>query len=254
MAAAGRVGIEKVPALLIAGEATGDADLLPMWLEEAANGKQPSELERIVLARSAADMAGEGLPSLLPLLSRSFGRSVSPELISRLSSLLSLPRGILDEVHRGTISPGDLLMLGEHPSIELEGAARLLAAARLSRGARRRAVRLMLRIADGGEDAFRSFVERQPSSGDALEDSLEAAALPRMSRDKATSEEVIRGLGLPSQVSVHMPEDMEGGKLSVEMRIRAEEDLRIALEKLGEGLEAGAIGKLIGILRGHREK
>jgi ParB-like chromosome segregation protein Spo0J len=254
VAAARRAGFGEVPALRIAGAAPDEADLLPLWLEEAAAGKPPSEMERIVLALRAADMAGEGLPSLLPLLSRAFGRDISAGFISRLSGLVSLPRGILGQVHRGRISPGDLLMLGGHPAVELEKAARLLAGAGLSRGARRRAVGMMLRIADRGEDAFNSFIEKHRSSGGDLVESLEAAALPRMSGDIADAEELIGGMGLPSHTSVHLPEGMEGGKLTVEMRIRGEEDLRAALEKLGEGLEAGAVGKLIGILRGFRGK
>jgi hypothetical protein len=250
LAAARANGLEEVPSFILDARDEGPSAALRVWLESSIHGEPLSEMEKITLTAKTLSIAGEHLPDFLPYLSGIFGRSITAALAGRLASLSELDSAARRAIHEGVISPGDLLQLGEHPGIDIEAAARLLAGSGLSRSARREAVRGLLRLADLGEDAFGEFAGNYRPDGMPLDEAVRSITHPEMRKDAEFILSVIKEMGLPPGTSIRLPGNLEGGSCTVEIRMRDEDVLRLSLDRLREALENGLIRKILGTLHG----
>ena len=245
IAAAREAGLHEIPALI-----TDPSRSLAVWLETSIHGAPLSEMERLTLAAKASALAGEGIEDILPFLSAIFGRRITAGLATRLAGLTGLNAPVRLAIHEGRLSPGDLLQLDAHPGIELETAAELLASSGLSRSARREALRGMLSIADMGKDAFAGFAAGFDPGSISLDDAISSLIHPRIKGDLGFLHRVIEDIELPPSASVRIPENLEGGSCTVEIRIRGEDELRISLSRLEEALEDGLIEEMLKVLQG----
>lgn len=250
LAAAREAGLEKVPALVIETQDEGLAGALPVWLESSLHGQALSEMERLTFAAKALAITGDRIAEYLPLISRLYGRKITAEILGRLSGLSLLDREVRLAVHEGRVSPGDLLQLGAHPGIDTAAAARLLAGSGLSRSGRREAVRGMLGLADHGKELFARFIEEYDPDEMPLDEAVSSITHPRMTGDISFLKRTITEIELPPAASVHLPENLEGSSLTVEIRVRDGDDLSISLERLREASEDGLIEDMLKVLRG----
>ncbi len=250
LAAAREAGLEKVQGFIFDAREESPASVLPVWLESSLHGKPLSEMEKITLTARTSAIAGERLPDFLPGLSGIFGRNITAALAGRLASLSALDRNACKAIHEGMISPGDLLQLGAHPGINIEAAACLLAGSRLSRSARREAVRGMLRLADRGENAFAEFARHYKPDSMPLDEAVRNITHPQMKEDAAFILRVIKEMGLPPGTSIRLPGNLEGGSCTVEIRMRDGDMLRLSLDRLREALEDGLVDEILKSLRG----
>ena len=238
-------GIRSISAISI--EASLE-EIAPLWLEEARFGAPLSDLEIILLSRKCRTLTQELQGTAKDQLSRVAGRNLSEEYLDRTGMLLELPDDILEALHRGDLSTGDLLLLSGSETIDMARAAGILAGAALKRGERREAVRLLLRIGDMG--AWHEFEKACSECGSDLLPALRAACHPSLERDRRRIEELVDRLGLPTGASLQPPENLEGGGYRLNSRIRDEKEMEELLRKLGRALERGDIERLLGILRG----
>jgi ParB-like chromosome segregation protein Spo0J len=259
-------GHRRVAAACIAGVESIDAisldapieEVIPLWLEDASFGAPLSDLELVVLITRCQALSGQGLEGAKEQLSCVAGRNLTFDHMERMERLLELPDDILEALHEGRLSTGDLLFLMESRAINAIRTARLLAGAALKRSERREAVRLLLRTGDLG--IWREFEEAR----DELEDgetlkkqeggllpALRAACNPSLERDLGRIDEIMTRLRLPPGASLRPPENLEGGGYRLSARIRDERGLEELLEKLRAALERGDIGQLLGILKGN---
>lgn len=253
-------GHRRIAAACIAGIRSIDAisidapleEIVPIWLEGARFGAPLSDLELIVLSRKYRTMTKELSGSMTDQLSRVAGRNLSEEYLERTGRLLELPEDILDALHGGFLSAGDLLLLSKSETIDTVRAARLLAGAALKRGERRDAVRLLLRIGDMG--GWHEFEEARSECGSDLLPALRAACHPSLERDLKRIEEIVGRLGLPTGASLQPPDNLEGGGYRLTSRIRGEKEVEELLRKLRTAIERGDIGRLLGILKGREER
>jgi hypothetical protein len=250
LAAARAAGLEEVPALTLAARGGSRGGILRLWLETSLHGRPLSDMEKITLTARTVSKAGDGLADLLPCLSRLFARKITADLAARLAALSGLCLEAKEALSGGTLSAGDLLQLGDHPGIDLDSAARILATASLSRSARREAIRGMLSLADGGEGAFSRFAVDIERGGAPLDETVRSITHPRLQEDTALILGAVREMGLPPGTSIHLPENLEGGSCTVEIRVRGEDPLRLSLERLREGLDTGLVGKILDTLQG----
>ena len=245
IAAANIAGIKSIEAVSI--EAPLE-EVIPLWLEEARFGAAISDLELILLTSKCRTLSGERFGVTTDQLSVVAGRNLSTSYMERAELLLELPVEILDALHGGLLSTGDLLLLSRSEAIDTVRAARLLAGAALKRGERREAVRLLLRLGDMG--IWQEFEQGCGGCGSDLLPALRAACQPSLERDLGSIGEIVERLGLPSSASLQPPGNLEGGSYKLIMRIRDEKGLNELLEKLRAALERGDIGMLLGILKG----
>lgn len=252
IAAAQAAGIDAIDALSIEA---APADVIPLWLEEAGFGAPLSDLELVLLISKYRALSGDAFDS--GRLSDIAGRNLSLSYIEKVLRLLELPGVVLDALHDGRLSTGDLLLLMESRAIDTARAAGLIAGAALKRAERREAVRLLLRLGD--LRIFEDFEERYSTREDReapeteeidLMTALRAACNPSLERDLGRIEEIVTRLGLPTGASLQPPENLEGGHYRVTARIRTERDLEELLDKLRAALDRGDIGRLFDILRG----
>lgn len=250
IAAAREAGLEQVPALVIEAQDNGPAGALPLWLESSLHGQALSEMERLTFAAKALALAGDRLTDSLPLISKLFGRKITVDILGRLSGLSLLDEEVRLAIHESRLSPGDLLQLDAHPGIDTTDAARLLAGSGLSRSGRREVVRGMLGLADHGEELFACFVEEYDPEEKALDEAVRSITHPRMTGDISFLKRTITEIELPPATSVHLPENLEGGSFTVEIRVRDGEDLIVSLERLREASEDGLIEEMLKVLQG----
>ncbi len=253
IAAACAAGLERIEILRIDGGAITPLEALSLCLEEIPYGESLSELERILLVGKAAAFAGEAAETLLGALSSVFGRELSGEFVQRLTRIIELGEPVTGSLHRGDVSPGDLLMLMEHHAVDAVRAVSMITSGKLSRSERREAVRLMLFLGDQGKERWEKFTGRHMDAT-ALLERLRTACFPMMSRDRRDIEETISAMHLPPGTRIHHPENLEGGSYTVTIRLRNEELLSAALGKLSGALENGGITHLAGILRGYKRR
>ena len=251
--AAQAAGIDSIDAFSIEA---APKDVIPLWLEDVRFGAALSDLELISLISKYRALSGDAFDS--DRLSDIAGRNLSLSYIEKVLRLLELPGDVLDALHEGRLSTGDLLILFESKAIDAGRAAGFLAGAALKRAERREAVRLILRLGDLG--IFDEFVEKlyaqedgeAPGTGEIdLLPALRTACTPSLERDMGRIEEIVTRLGLPTGASLQPPENLEGGDYRLTTRIRNERELEELLEKLRTALERGDIGKLLGILKGN---
>lgn len=250
LAAARENGLEEVPSLIFDAREEGHTAALRVWLESSLHGEPLSEMEKITLTARTLSIAGDRLPDFLPFLYGIFGRSITAGFAGRLAGLSELDAAARKAIHEGAISPGDILQLGEHPGIDTEAAARLLAGSGLSRSARRETVRGMLRLADRGEDAFREFAGHYRPDVMPLDEAVRSITHPEMRKDAEFILGVIDRMGLPTGTSIRFPGTLEGGSCTVEIRTRDEDVLRLSLDRLRDALRNGQFGQILATLHG----
>lgn len=221
-------------------------EAIPLWLEDARYGIPLSDLELILLISRYRTLSGEAFDT--GRLSAMAGRDLSPPHVERLERLIELPDDVLDALHGGRLSTGDLLTLSESDAIDPVRAARLLAGASLKRAERREAARLILRLGDLGN--WNEFEEAGVGKDGGLLHALRASCTPTRERDMVRIEEIADRLGLPAGASLQPPENLEGGGYRLSARIRDERELDELLGKLRAALERGDIGRLLDILKG----
>jgi len=248
-AAAAAAGMESFEGLVVDAPLPG---LVSIWLEEAASGAPLSDLEKALLAGRLIDLAGDGLDAMLPGLSAVFGRAMTPEFTRRIARLPELGTSAREALHAGAVTIGDLLLLEAHPVIDAARAAEMLSAERMSRGTHKETVRLMLYLADQGSDRWNSFMLLHGSSGTdgPLRGELRLACRPALEKALSEIDGIVAGLGLPTEASIRVPPNLEGGAIHLEIKIRDETSLRAALDKVRRGLDEGRIGRILEILRG----
>jgi len=248
VAAARIAGIESIEAISLAAPRT---EAIAPWLEEARFGSPLSDLELVILMSKCRALSGDRFSDATEHIFRVAGRSLSPSYIDRALRLLELPDDVLDALHDGRLSTGDLLALSESEAIDPVLAARLIAGAELKRAERREAVRLLLRLGDLG---IRGDVEESSGEGGrGLLPALRAACTPSLERDMGRIDEIVARLGLPAGASLQPPENLEGGHYRFTARIRDERELEELLGKLQAALDRGDIERLIDILKGNRQ-
>lgn len=246
-AAARAAGLETIDALLITATEDQFAAVMIRWLEDIHSGEPLSELEKIFLTKKTRELYAE---APLTLLSNAYGKALSAAHLKSLWNILELGDPVLEALHRGDVSTGDLLTLTEHPFVDINDAVRILSGERLTRSDQKKAVRLMLRLGDGGEEHWKSFVSSHDAGSGALIDILSRTVHPTLTKDLERVEQIIRDMHLPPGVSITPPENMEGGGYLLRMPIRDEHHFEQALEKLQNAIDTKIVAKLIKILRG----
>jgi hypothetical protein len=228
-------------------------DRLGAWLEDASLGAPLSDQEKIALTVKASALAGPDFKKISAGLSKIFGREITDSFLDRIVPFASLGAEVQEHLHHGRLSIGDLLDLSGHPGIETETAASIVGAEKLSRSDRRKVVTLMLRLADRGEKAWEEIVGACKRGDIPLRELLERTIFPTMSSDIDTIGEIVKSAGFPPEVSVHLPENMEGGGFKFEIKVRDGKRAVLALDRLRDAFEKGNLGQLLDILKGKRD-
>jgi ParB-like chromosome segregation protein Spo0J len=249
--AALRAGIEKVDAFMIARGAATKEEIASLWLEDVRYGAPLSDLERIVLSVKCRAFLRESFAASLGKLEAALGKTLSIDYLGATAQLLELPGEILDSLHEGRISTGDLLSLG---AVDRETAARMLAESGLGRRDQREAVRMMLRLSDSGADVWKSFADEYEKHGGPLLEALRAAARPSIDGDLERIDGIVRAMGLPQGAAIRPPENLEGGSYRLSARMRDERSFSMLLDKLRAALDEGKMRQLLDILKGKPKK
>ncbi|MDZ7860531.1 MAG: ParB N-terminal domain-containing protein [Candidatus Krumholzibacteriota bacterium] len=252
LAAAAKAGLKKISAVVLPAPRYEALEILKLRVEELSFGKELSELERIIAIDKTASFSGLSAEEILPLLFGIFKRQISAGYAHRLLELLKLPDNILQFLHRGDISTGDLLALSEHPSIDPAEAAYLLAGEGLNRGKQKKAVRLMLYLADQGGGKWDKFLSGFRRGKDSLVESLHNACYPVLGEDLKKISSIIKSAGLPKDAVIKPPDNLEGGHFTLRVKIREDERFSGILAKLGKFSEEGGILNLLDILKGKK--
>ncbi len=252
LAAARALGRENAGVMMMDASRISAIELIRLWMEDIPGGAPPSGLEKIIITRRAARFLGDEWHNILEDLSAVLGRKLSPEFAEELWELLKLDRQILEHLHRGKLTTGDLLQLSGHPSPRVPEAARYLATAGLSRKRQREAVKLILRLGDQmtGDYPWKEIPGWAAEGTDLLMEKLREACYPRYSEDLKKIDQARSEMHLPSYVSVNPPPRLEGGNYRIDISVRNVEALRTALDKLQAALRKGLFDKLFDILRG----
>jgi hypothetical protein len=224
--------------------------ILNIWLESAGSGTALSDLERLHLLSRAKDLAGPRLEEIMPLLSDLFGRDISSAFAEKLLPLLDMPAPVMSALHDGRMKIGDLLTLGTHSSIEIKEAAALLLDEMMSRGSLKKAIRLVLYLADQHGPEWKDVLVSAGDPALPLAERLGKACYPGLEKDKTEIGQLIDGIGLPAEASINPPDNLEGGGYSLNIRIRDEARFSVILDKLSAAGSAGTIGRLLDILKG----
>ena len=107
----------------------------------------------------------------------------------------------------------------------------------------------MLGIADQGEDAFSKFAgDYDP--GMRLDEAIGSITHPGMTGDISFLHRTIEKIELPPGAAIHLPENLEGGSFTVEIKVRDGDDLRISLTRLREASEDGVVEDMLEVLQG----
>ncbi len=247
VAAARAAGIEKIDAFLIDESAATKDNITSLWLEDVRYGAELSDLEEIILAAKCRTFLGDAFAASREELETAVGRSLSAEYLEATGRLLDLPKDILDSLHEGRLSTGNILSLGNH---DTERASRILAMSGLGRKDKSEAVRMMMRIQDIGPPAWESFIEEYEKKGGALLEVLRAITCPSLADDLSRIGDIVKAMGLPQGSAIHPPENLEGGSYRLNARIRNEQTYEILLQKLKAALEDGKIERLLDIIKG----
>jgi hypothetical protein len=254
IAAALAAGRRPVCAVSLGEKDPSAYEILSLWLEEARNGVPLTDLETIVLTMKFNALYKGRPDKFIDMLSGVVGRKLSNVYIERTLRLLDMPEEVLEALHRGIISTGDLLLFSESDTIDKVQAAAFLVRGALPRRERRHAIRLMLRIGDLGRGAWDDFARRFEEGGQPLLSSLSAACHPSLTGDRRRIDEIISGMGLPTDAAIQPPENLEGGSYRLTARIRNEEGFVRILEKLGTAVQNGSISRLLAVLKGANEE
>ncbi|MBN2071108.1 MAG: hypothetical protein JW814_06575 [Candidatus Krumholzibacteriota bacterium] len=222
---------------------------IPVWIEDLLCGMELSPLEQIIFLGRTTRFYPDDLSPVAGPVSRIFGRAVSAEISRDLLSILDYDNTVLDAVHRGTVSPADILLLSRLASVRISDAVRLLTSQRLSRARQKDAVRLISYLADQGDNRWESFLASYDNGPEPLPDLLRRACYPRMSSDSLEIERVISDIRLPQNASIAPPDNLEGGGYRLSVRIRDEKNLRSVLGKILSAVDDGKIAKLLAILK-----
>lgn len=252
LAAIKSLGRGKAKVMMMDADTIPEREIASLWLEDIPAGAPPSELEKILITRKLAIFMGDEWKDLLENLSDILGKKLSIPFVENLWKLLRFKRNILEHLHRGKLSTGDLLELSAHPSNRVKQAAEVLATAQLNRQQQREALKLILRLGDQMQDD--TIWEKIPrwaeyGSGHLLSE-LRRTCYPRYKKDQEKIEHIKSQMHLPSYVSVNPPPHMEGGNYRIEMTVRNENALRTSLDKLETAFREGLFKKLFRILRG----
>lgn len=246
-AAARIAGLKTIYALLLTIPEDEFTTAILQWVEDFHYGEPLSEFEKIILTKKMRDLDSK---TPLTLLSNAYGKELSAEHLENLCRILELDDPVLEALHRGDVSTGDLLTLMNHPFVDINDAVRILSAERLTRSDQKKAVNLMLRIGDGGEEQWKKFASSYNIGSGALIDALSRTAHPTLTKDLERVEQIIRDMHLPPGVSITPPENMEGGSYRIRMDIRDEHQLEQTLEKLRNAIDTKMVAELLSILRG----
>lgn len=291
LGAARAAGLDALEALLVPAESTTDGEILALRFEAVPSGRPPSELELVILSRKAAEFAGAGpedcmrqtegddIPAgwrggdgpekgapgarlagdgpgtgedLAGLLRTAFGKQLSSCFLVRLWSLLELDDATLESLHTGMVSTGDLLLLMGERHIDVGRAVQILSSEKLNRREQKEAVRLMVRLADLGENEWRTFLERRRTGKKGLIDILHACCYPTLAGDLELVRKIADSMQLPPGAALHAPEHMESGHYRLELRFRRAEQFDQIVKKLAKATAEGKIDELAGILRGEQ--
>ena len=251
IAAARAAGLDKIELFVIAANAATKAEIASLWLEDVGHGAALSDLEKITLTVKCREFLAEGFEVSLDRLEAAVGKALSNDYLDATGRLLELPDDILDSLHEGRLSTGDLLSLW---SSDIERAARILAGSGLGRKDSREAVRIMLRLKDMGHEVWESFAKDYQMRGGDLLETLTAAAYPSLDRDLERIGKIVKGMSLPPGAAIHPPEHLEGGSYRLMARMRDERTLDILLRKLQAALDDGRITQLLDIRTGRQKK
>ncbi len=238
--------------VMVADTLPDSAELLSMRVEEAAWGGELSGLEKIIALGKILDFPGLSKEAAASFASRVLGRRISLSHAGELLALLRMKDETLRALHEGRLTTGDLLELNSHPDLSADHAALLLAERGLTRGQRRRAVRLMLYLADQGGERWKDFVESPPGEGESLLSALQARCYPSLKEDLEEFRRAVERMGLPTEASITPPPNLEGGSLELRIRITGPGQLLKILSKLEDALEKGDMETLLDILKGKR--
>ncbi|MCD6379812.1 hypothetical protein J7M07_05135 [bacterium] len=252
IAAAAAAGVKKINAVIFSVSGAKINEIIALRLEELSSGAALSELEEIITIDKITAFSGRPAEEMLPLLSKSYGRKLSRDYLYRLINLLKLEDNILEALHTGEISTGDLLALSEHPHIDQTKAALLLAGETLNRGKQKEAVRLILYLADQGMGRWDKFLSDFRSGEDSLLESLHNACYPALQSDLKNISTIIEGIGLPRDAIITPPCNLEGGHYTLRIKIRDEKSFSNILTKLGKFSKENGILTLLDILKGKK--
>jgi ParB-like chromosome segregation protein Spo0J len=252
LAAIKSLGIGKSKVKMMDAEHTPAREIASLWLEDILTGTPPTELERIIITRKFALFIGDKWMDLLEGPSNALGKSLSPGFVESLWKLLKLNRNLLEHLHRGNLSTGDLLQLSAHPSPRVIRAAESLATTQLNRKQQREAVKLLLRLGDQIQEdtTWKKITQISEDGPDCLLAENRRTCYPRYQEDRERIERIRGQMHLPSYVSLNPPPHMEGGNYRIEMTLRNENALRTVLDKLETAVGEGLFKKLFRILRG----
>ncbi len=248
-AAARLAGLETIDALLLTTTEDELTAAVLRWIEDFHCGEPLSELEKIILTKKTHELDAKA--PLTPL-SNTYGKALSAEHLENLLCILELNEPVLEALHRGDVSTGDLLTLVEHPFVDINDAVRILSGELLTRSDRKKAVRLMLRIGNGGREKWKNFTASYNAGSGALIDILNRTVHPTLTEDLERIETIIRDMHLPPGVSITPPENMEGGSYRLQVGIRDERSLEQTIDKLRDALVNNAVSELMKILRGEK--
>ena len=201
-------------------------EIASLWLEDVRYGAELSDLERIILTVKCREFLAEGFKASFDQLEVAVGKSLSDDYLDSIGKLLDLPEEILDSLHDGKLSTGDLLSLG---TVDRDRAARII-------------------------EAWGYFIEDYEKSGGPLLEVLRAAAFPSLDNDLDRIDEIVKSIGLPQGAAIHPPENLEGGSYGMSTRIRDEHSFDLLLSKLRRALDDGKIKQLLDILKGKQKR
>ena len=253
LAAAAAVGITDTDTLVVDADISeGDMPtwILGLWLESASRGAVLSDLEKLLLLSRAKTLAGQHLENIMPMLSHVFGRDISAAFAGKLLALLDLSAPVRSALHDGRIRTGDLLMLGSHSSIDIDEAATLLLDEKMSRGGMKKAIKLVLYLADQHGPEWKNVLVSAGEPALPLAVRLGKACYPRLEKDTMEISKLIDGIGLPAEASINPPDNLEGGGYTLNVRIRDDARFSVILEKLATARSSGRIERLLDILKG----
>jgi len=225
-----------------------------IWLHEALTGSKPSEIEKVILIEKLRRLSGNQIEKYLEQLSAIFQRKVSGEYASEITEILKEEESTLAACHSGAVRADELLRMRLHPAIDQSMVASLLA--KIDAGSRERKEILHLIEILGGKDpealnAFMEKIDGTPSAPGNISRELRKLVYPTLSSYEESLKKLAGGIGLPTFAAISYPENLEGASLTLTVRFRRTEELKLVVEKLTETLSSGTIDEMLSILRGN---
>ncbi|MBN2185626.1 MAG: ParB N-terminal domain-containing protein [Candidatus Krumholzibacteriota bacterium] len=247
IAAASAAGLREIEVLV--ADVEDPASFVRFWLEDSLRGEELSELEKIILAKKASGFFPKDPSCVLSSLSKIFGRTLSAGALREMTGLLDKDPQVLEALHSGYVKPADLLRLSSIKAVDLTRAVGFLSENSLSRAEQKESVRLINYLADQGDGKWKTFAAEYEKSGGSFPERLKAACYPDLTRDIRAIDEIIAGIRLPQHAKISPPANLEGGAYQLNIRIRDEEKLASAIEKIRSALDDGKIADLLDILK-----